>query len=107
MEFLVDFQVNVPEGTPESEVEDREQAEATAAARLVDDGHLVRVWNLPVEDGESRILGLYRADGEAQLEVLLRALPLYEWMHVTVTLLQPHPNDPGTSTVARVTAADR
>ncbi len=38
MEFLVDFQVNVPDGTPEPEVKDRERAEASAAARLVDDG---------------------------------------------------------------------
>jgi muconolactone delta-isomerase len=95
MEFLVDFQVNVPEGTPESVVEARERAEASAAARLVDDGHLVRVWKRPVADGEGTILGLYRASGEAQLEALLRALPLYEWMYVTVTPLEPHPNDPG------------
>ena len=107
MEFLVDFQVNVPEGTPESEVEDREQAEATAAARLVDDGHLVRVWNLPVAHGESRILGLYCADGEAELEGLLRALPLYEWMDVTVTPLEPHPNDPGMRTLGPLAAAEQ
>jgi len=107
VEFLVDFQVNVPDRTPESEVKDRERAEASAAARLVDDGHLVRVWNLPVADGETRILGLYRADGEAQLEGLLRGLPLYEWMHLTVTPLEPHPNDPGTRTVAPLAAAER
>jgi muconolactone D-isomerase len=99
--------VNVPEGTPESVVEARERAEASAAARLVDDGHLVRVWNLTVADGESRILGLYRADGEAQLEVLLRALPLYEWMDLTVTPLEPHPNDPEMRTVASLAAAER
>jgi muconolactone delta-isomerase len=107
VEFLVDFQVNVPDRTPESEVKDREQAEASAAARLVDDGHLVRIWNLPVADGESRILGLYRADGEAQLEGLLRALPLYEWMDRTVTPLEPHPNDPEMRTVAPLAAAER
>lgn len=27
MEFLVDFELRVPDGTPESEVEDREMAE--------------------------------------------------------------------------------
>ena len=91
MEFLVDFEVKIPHGTAESEVTDRQEAEAAAAAKLADGGHLVRVWNLPVADGESRILGLYRADGEAQLEGLLRALPLYEWMDLTVTPLEPHP----------------
>ncbi len=94
MEFLVEFEVNVPEGTPQPEVELRESAEADAAARLVDAGHLVRVWKRPVAPGETRILGLYRADSEAQLQGLLGALPLYEWMQVTVTPLEPHPNDP-------------
>ena len=95
MDFLVEFQVTVPDGTSEAEVKDRERAEASAAARLVDDGHLVRVWKRPIADGESRILGLYRADSETQLDSLLDALPLYEWMRVTVTRLEPHPNDPG------------
>jgi len=107
MEFLVDFQVNIPDGTPESEVKDRERAEASAAARLVDDGHLVRVWKRPVADGESKIIGLYRADSETQLDRLLGGLPLYEWMHVTVTPLKPHPNDPETRTVVPLAAAER
>jgi muconolactone delta-isomerase len=94
VEFLVEFEVNIPEGAPESEVKGRENAEASAAAKLVDEGHLVRVWNRPVAPGETKIIGLYRADSETQLDGLLGALPLYEWMHVTVTPLKPHPNDP-------------
>jgi muconolactone delta-isomerase len=97
MEFLVEFEVNVPEGTPDAEVEDRQKAEASAAARLVAEGHLVRLWRLPVAPGETRILGLYRADSEAQLDSLLGALPLHDWMHVTVTPLEPHPNDPASA----------
>jgi muconolactone D-isomerase len=95
VEFLVAFEVNPPEGTPASEVADREEAEAVAAGVLVQEGRLVRVWRLTAPDGESRILGLYRADDRAQLDRLLEALPLYEWMHVTVLPLEPHPNDPG------------
>ncbi|MGX7681787.1 muconolactone Delta-isomerase [Jatrophihabitans sp. DSM 45814] len=94
MEFLVEFEIDVPDGTSTSEVDDREKAEAVAAAGLVDAGHLVRVWRLPGTPDETKILGLYRADSEAQLDELLVALPLYDWMHVTVTALQPHPNDP-------------
>jgi muconolactone D-isomerase len=94
MEFLVEFEVNVPDGTPESEIEDRENAEADAAAKLVDEGHLVRVWKRSVAPGETKILGLYRADSESQLDGLLAALPMYEWMHIAVTPLEPHPNDP-------------
>jgi muconolactone delta-isomerase len=70
MEFLVEFEVDVPEGTPESEVRDRE-----------------------------------RADNEAQLDGLLRALPLYEWMHITVTPLEAHPNDPATAPASRASSS--
>jgi muconolactone delta-isomerase len=94
MEFLVAFEVTVPDGTPESEVGEREHAEASAAAKLAHDGHLVRVWKVAVATGGARVLGLYRADSEAELHALLRALPLYDWMRVTVTPLEPHPNDP-------------
>ena len=91
MEFLVEFEIDVPDETPESEVSACETAEAAAAAKLVDDGHLLRVWKRP---GDGKVLGLYRADSEAQLDGLLGALPLYEWMHVDVTSLEPHPSDP-------------
>jgi muconolactone D-isomerase len=89
MEFLVEFDVNVPDGTPESEVEDRERAEASAARRLAEKGHLVRVWRR-----EGKVLGLYRAESRSELDGLLGALPLYDWMQVAVTALEPHPNDP-------------
>jgi muconolactone delta-isomerase len=94
MEFLVEFDVDIPDGTPESEVSDRQNAEASAVATLAHEGHVVRVWRVAVPADEPKALGLYRADSEAQLTDLLRALPLYEWMHVTVTPLEPHPNDP-------------
>jgi muconolactone D-isomerase len=94
MDFLVEFEINIPEGTPETEVTAREDAESAAAAKLVDQGHLVRLWKRRVAPGESRPIGLYRADTEGELDGLLRALPLYGWMRVTVTPLEPHPNDP-------------
>ena len=64
MEFLVEFEIKIPEGTTESEVKDREGAEADAVAKLAEEGHLVRVWKLPVGSGETQVLGLYRADSE-------------------------------------------
>jgi muconolactone D-isomerase len=94
MDFLVEFEINVPEGTPESEVTAREAAESAAAAKLVDQGHLIRLWKRRVAPGESRPIGLYRAESEGELDDLMRALPLYEWMRVAVTPLEPHPNDP-------------
>jgi muconolactone D-isomerase len=94
MEFLVEFEINVPDGALATEVEVRKSAEASAAARLMDEGHLVRLWKPPAAPGGTKALGLYRADGEAQLAALLGALPLYDWMNITVTPLEPHPNDP-------------
>jgi len=94
MDFLVDFEINIPDGTSETEVTAREQAESVAAAKLVDQGHLVRVWKRRIGPGETRPVGLYRADSEDELDGLLRALPLYDWMRVAVTPLDPHPNDP-------------
>jgi len=94
MEFLVEFDLHVPDGAPASEMEARNLAEASAAARLVDEGHLLRLWKPPAAPGENKALGLYRADSEAQLAGLLGALPLYDWMRVTVIPLEPHPNDP-------------
>jgi muconolactone delta-isomerase len=101
MEFLVEFELNVPEGTPESDVKQRESAEAAAAGDLAREGHLVRLWRPRVAAGETKVVGLYRADSEAQLEGLLGALPIKDWMQITVTPLEPHPNDP-TSTRANL-----
>ena len=97
MEFLVEFEIKIPKGTTESEVTDREDAEAEAVATLAEEGHLVRVWKLPVGSGDTQVLGLYRADSETELDGLLRALPLYEWMRVSVIPLALHPNDPARS----------
>jgi muconolactone D-isomerase len=93
MEFLVAFALDIPAGAPKSEISDREKAEAAATAKLADEGHLVRVWRSRAR-GEATIVGLYRADSEAQLDGLLGALPLADWMHVVVTPLEAHPNDP-------------
>ena len=97
MEFLVEFDINIPEGAPRSEVDERVRAEAAAAADLVRQGHLVRLWKPPAAPGETKAVGLYRADSEAQLDGLLGALPLDGWMQVTVTPLGPHPSDPASA----------
>jgi muconolactone delta-isomerase len=90
MEFLVEFNVTIPDGTPESEVRQRADAEAAAAAHLAREGHLLRLWS----PGEHRALGVYRADSRDELDAFLDALPQRDWMQITVTSLQPHPNDP-------------
>ena len=94
LEFLVQFELNIPDGVAESEVEDRMRAEAAAAETLADEGHLVRLWQASVGTGRTTVLGLYRAGSEAELDGLLGALPLYEWMRTHITPLVQHPNDP-------------
>ena len=91
MEFFVEFDTQVPDATPESEVSDRARAEAAAAAELAAEGYLVRLWR-PAVSG--KVVGLYRAESAPQLDGLLRALPMAGWMRVTVTPLEAHPNDP-------------
>jgi muconolactone D-isomerase len=98
MEFLVGFEIEVPAGTPHEEVERRQRAESAAAAKLAQDGHLVRLWRMSADGEGATAIGLYRADSEAELDGLLAALPIADWLHETVTPLEGHPNDPaGTS----------
>ena len=97
MEFLVDFELEIPPGTPRAEVEQRQRAESAAAAKLAEDGHLVRLWRRPLAGDGTTAIGLYRASSEAALDGLLAALPLADWLRVTVTPLEAHPNDPATA----------
>ena len=94
MEFLVKLEVNVPNGTEPSAVEERYAAEASASANMAEEGHFLRLWQIEGVAGRSTAIGLYRADTESQLDGLLRGMPLYDWMQVTVTPLGPHPHDP-------------
>jgi muconolactone delta-isomerase len=94
MEFLVAFELDIPDGVAESEVEDRERAEAAAAETLADEGHLVRLWQASEGTDQTTTFGLYRAASMAELDGLLGGLPLYEWMHTSITPLVRHPNDP-------------
>jgi muconolactone D-isomerase len=97
MEFLVEFELEVPAGTPDAELEQHQRAESAAAAKLAEDGHLVRLWRRPLIGDGTTAIGLYRAFSQAQLEDLLTALPLADWLRVTVTPLETHPNDPATA----------
>ena len=90
-EFMTTFVIVVPEGTPERAVADAEAREAERAKELAADGHLHRLWTLP---GPSRALGLWQAASPAEMQEILRSLPLDPWMTVQTTPLSPHPSDP-------------
>ena len=95
MEFLVDMVTTVPKGTSEDEVNEVRAREAANSAKLVEQGHLLRLWRPPLEPGEWRTWGLFRADDAEQLEQVLATMPLRVWRQDSVTPLSPHPNDPG------------
>src|ERR1700761_663701 len=90
-EFLTTFTISVPEGTPAQVVDDTEAREAWRAKELAGQGHLLRLWRLP---GRSRALGLWNAGSPAEMQAMLRSLPMDPWMTVETTPLSLHPSDP-------------
>jgi muconolactone D-isomerase len=96
MEYLIDFVITIPDDAPAAEVEERQAGEVTRVAELADQGIAMRVWRpLPVpEDGSMRVLGLYRADSEAELRHVLETLPLRPWLEYSLTPLEPTASDP-------------
>ena len=95
MEFLVEFAIEVPAGTHNEQVEQHQRAESAAAAKLAEDGHLVRLRRRPLVGDGTTPIGLYRAFSHAQLDDLLTALPLAEWRRVTITATPGAPQRSG------------
>jgi len=94
MEYLTDLITTVPDGTSQAKVDELRVAEAARAAELTKTGHLIRLWRPPLNPGEWRSIGLFRAADKAELNEILESLPLHIWMKITITPLTPHPNDP-------------
>jgi muconolactone D-isomerase len=97
MDYLVDFTLTVPEGTPASELEQRTTGEEIRVAELAAQGRALRVWKPLPDDGRARAIGLYRAADDTELQAILASLPLWPWMEISVTPLAEHPNDPALS----------
>jgi muconolactone delta-isomerase len=92
-EFLTTFTITVPEGTPDQAVTGTEAREAQRAHELAEQGHLERLWML----GPGRALGLWQASDLAEMQAILKSLPMDPWMSVETTPLTKHPNDPATA----------
>jgi muconolactone delta-isomerase len=93
-EFLVTFTPAAGEGTTAKAVAEATAREAGRARELARQGHLIRLWALPATGGVSSALGLWRAGGAAEMEAILRALPLAPYLATVTTPLTPHPSDP-------------
>lgn len=94
MEFLVEFELDVPVGATAPDVTFREATVASAADSLARRGHLLRLWMVPSGWGEDKILGLYRVEDVNELDEILDNLPFHQWVNVVITKLEFHPNDP-------------
>jgi muconolactone delta-isomerase len=90
-EFLAAFTITIPDGTPRQSVEDAEAGEVARARELAAQGRLERLWALP---GQGRSLGVYRARDSAEMEAIVKSLPLDPWMVTEIMPLTPHPSDP-------------
>jgi muconolactone delta-isomerase len=47
--------------------------------------------------GQGRSLGVYRAKDSAEMEAIVKSLPLDPWMAMEIMPLTPHPSDPATT----------
>lgn len=68
-----------------------EADEKRRTAELAQQGHLLRLWQLPAP---GHALGQWQAATPTDLQVLLRTLPLAPYMTVDTTPLTRHPSDP-------------
>lgn len=75
MEYLTDLVTTVPDGISQAKVDELRGAEAARAAELAKGGHLIRLWRPPLNPGEWRSIGLFRATDEAELNEILESLP--------------------------------
>ncbi|HTJ69508.1 MAG TPA: muconolactone Delta-isomerase family protein [Actinospica sp.] len=94
MEYLVTMTTRVPDGTPDSAVDEIRAREAARSRQLAADGSLLRLWRPPLAPGEWRTLGLFAAADADALEKVLASMPLRVWRTDEVTPLGPHANDP-------------
>jgi muconolactone delta-isomerase len=99
MEYLVTMTTHVPDGTTAEAVDDVRAREAAHTRELAADGYVLRLWRPPLAPGEWRTLGLFAADGAADLERVLASMPLRVWRTDTVRELTAHPNDPDAAVV--------
>ena len=90
-EFLTFFSIVVPDGTTAQAVADAESREAQETREWAAKDKLRRLWTLP---GQGRALGLWQAEGPAEMQAIVKSLPLDPWMTTETIPLTPHPSDP-------------
>lgn len=91
MEFLVNIKINWPIDMDPKVQREIILEEQLYAAKLAEQGHLVRMWRVP---GRRENWGLWRAADATHLHDIISSLPVFPFMDVSVRPLALHPVDP-------------
>ena len=90
MQFLVQIEVRLPYGLPDSERERLRAAELERGRELRQAGSIEAIWRIP---GGLRNVGIWQAEDATELDELIASLPLFPFITAEVTALAQHPID--------------
>jgi muconolactone D-isomerase len=76
MEYLVEMTTRVPAGVSSDAVDEVRAREAAHSLELAQQGILSRLFRPPLQPGEWRTFGLFRAENANEMHQILAALPL-------------------------------
>ncbi|WP_342640998.1 muconolactone Delta-isomerase [Rhodoligotrophos ferricapiens] len=91
VEFLVNITFVGPVGWSDEDVAALVAKERAHAAKLAEQGILVRMWRVP---GRRENWGLWRAKDATHLHEILTSLPFWPYMDLKVHPVARHPVDP-------------
>lgn len=90
MEFLVRFELNIPESMSTERRDELRTTERAMAMDLREKGILKRLWRVP---GRRAVVGLWECADATELHDVLSALPMFPWMDASVEPLATHPQE--------------
>lgn len=91
MDFLVHIINQAPASLQGEELQALVKAESARAKELADQGILFKLWRIA---GKRENVGIWRAKDADELHAALSSLPFFSYLHIDVTPLAEHPNDP-------------
>lgn len=89
MLYMVQMQVNVPQGLPTAEFDAIKAREKAYAQDLQRSGQWLHLWRVV---GEYANVSIFDVAGNDELHQLLAGLPLFPYMTLKVTPLARHPS---------------
>lgn len=89
MLYMVHMDVNIPHDLPKEEVAKLIEEEKKYSQELQRQGKWLHIWRIV---GEYANYSVFEVQDNTQLHELLRNLPLFPYMDITVTPLATHPS---------------